>query len=149
MKITMLLCTQKIQTTNTAGINIDITIVKVRKYVIFFVVKNIEKLTVNQPKTRLRSNRVPSRGDSESDDTSGSPCGDCPSASNYRVPVKSSRGEHQMAGYTGYETLLVSDLFRPDSSTESNDVSPLAERRHTPRHVGVPRRHHRPTSSSR
>ncbi|XP_044257604.1 Down syndrome cell adhesion molecule-like protein Dscam2 isoform X1 [Tribolium madens] len=83
------------------------------------------------PKSRFRSNRAPARGDSESDDTSGSPCGDCPSGPNYRVPVKSSR-----------------DLFRPDSSTESNDVSPLAERRHTPRHVGVQRRQHRPSSSS-
>jgi hypothetical protein len=97
----------------------------------------------------MRSSRPPARGDSESDDTSGSPCGDCPSGPSYRVPVKSSRGEPQTAGFSGYETLLVADLFRPDSSTESNDVSPLAERRHTPRHMGIQRRQHCPSSSSR
>lgn len=43
-------------------------------------------------KARLRSSRPPARGDSESDDTSGSPCGDCPSGPSYRVPVKPSRG---------------------------------------------------------
>ncbi|KAK9718889.1 hypothetical protein QE152_g22969 [Popillia japonica] len=68
--------------------------------------------------------------DTESDDTSGSPSGDCPTSSNYRVPVKHSR-----------------DMFRPDSSTESNEVSPLTERRNMPRQITVPR-HHRTTSSS-
>ncbi|XP_071054820.1 cell adhesion molecule Dscam2 [Onthophagus taurus] len=100
--------------------------------------------------TRIRGGRIASaRGDSESDDTSGSPCGECPSSSNYRVPVKSSRGEKEQNCASGYETLLVSDLFRPDSSTESNEVSPLAERRNTPRHVGGHRRHQRAASSSR
>lgn len=44
-------------------------------------------------KTRMRSSRLATRGDSESDDTSGSPCGDGPSGSSYRIPVKTtSRG---------------------------------------------------------
>lgn len=119
---------------------------------IYFQTVGITELSLsaaqNQQKARLRQSRLATRGDSESDDTSGSPCGEFPSGSSYRVPVKPTRGERQTIGYTGYETLLVADLFRPDSSTESNDVSPLTERRHTPRHVGG-RRHHRPTSSSR
>lgn len=45
---------------------------------------------------RLRPNRLQSNhGDSESDDTSGSPCGDFSvGGAGYRVPAKSARGEH-------------------------------------------------------
>ncbi|XP_017776462.1 PREDICTED: Down syndrome cell adhesion molecule-like protein Dscam2 isoform X2 [Nicrophorus vespilloides] len=98
--------------------------------------------------TRMRSTCLTTRVDSESDETSGSPCGEFTGGSNYRVPIKPARGEKAFVAYTGYETMLVSDLFRPDSSTESNEVSPLAERRNTPRHVGPPRKLHRPTSTS-
>lgn len=95
--------------------------------------------------------------DSDSEDTSGS--GHCAatavaSTTSYRPPKKRDRergDRHSGVGYTGYETLLVADLFRNkdrDSSTESNDVSPLAERRQTPRHMGT-KRHYRTGSSSR
>lgn len=93
--------------------------------------------------------RQRTRRDSESDDTSGSPYGECLGATGYRVPVKPSRGERHLTAYTDYETLLVADSFRPESSVESIDVMPLAERKLTPRHVGAGRRLHRPTSSSR
>lgn len=45
---------------------------------------------------RLRPNRLQSNhGDSESDDTSGSPCGDFTvGGAGYRVPAKSARGEY-------------------------------------------------------
>lgn len=104
---------------------------------------------------RLRPSRLqPSRGDSESDETSGSPYGEFPGGgASYRVPVKPTRGERTATGYSGYETLLVADLFRPDSSTESNDVSPVVERRDTPRHLVATvmagqRRHDRATTTS-
>jgi len=87
------------------------------------------------------------QGDSDSEDTSGS--GNCAAAvpataTSYRPQKKRDRG-HPAVGYTGYETLLVADLYRnKDSSTESNDVSPLTERRQP----GV-KRHYRTASSSR
>lgn len=93
--------------------------------------------------------------DTDSEDTSGS--GHCgavamSTSSSYRPPRKRDHVErHSGAGYTGYETLLVADLYRNkdrDSSTESNDISPLAERRQTPRLMG-PKRHYRTASSSR
>ncbi|XP_060516116.1 cell adhesion molecule Dscam2 [Cylas formicarius] len=86
------------------------------------------------------------RGDSESEDTSGS--GRCSNISPNSAST-SYRTERQprKIGYTGYETLLVTDLYRRDSSTESNEVSPLAERKQTPRHVAG-RRHYRTASSS-
>ncbi|KAJ8980637.1 hypothetical protein NQ317_017933 [Molorchus minor] len=87
----------------------------------------------NLHKMRLRESRLSTGGDSDSDD-SGSPYGVGPVGTKYRVPVKPS-----------------GDFFRPDSSTESNDVSPLAERRPTPgptpRYV-VGKRPHRPTNNS-
>lgn len=95
-------------------------------------------------KTRKRMPRPTSKADSESDDTSGSPSGESPKRANYRVPVKPPRSGHSLA-YTGYETLLVSDVFRPSSSTESNDLSPRLERKQTPKHIG--RNTHRPSSS--
>ncbi len=58
------------------------------------------------------------KGGSESD-TSLSPTNDFSNAPTYRVPIKHPR-----------------ELFRPDSSTESNDISPIRERRsNTPRHL--------------
>ncbi|XP_068085516.1 cell adhesion molecule Dscam2 [Anabrus simplex] len=60
--------------------------------------------------------KVENPHDSESD-TSGSPS----AASSYRVPVKQ----------TASRSL---ELYRLDSSTESNETSPLPERRRTPRH---------------
>ncbi|KRT80459.1 Immunoglobulin, partial [Oryctes borbonicus] len=83
-----------------------------------------------QQQTRMSTSRIQT-ADSESDDTSGSPSGDCPTSSNYRVPIKHPR-----------------DIFRPDSSTESNEISPLTERRNIPRQISVTR-HHRTASSSR
>jgi hypothetical protein len=72
-------------------------------------------------------NRVKShhtKNGSESD-TSLSPTNEFTNASTYRIPVKHSR-----------------DLFRPDSSTESNnDNSPIHERRsNTPRHINNEKR---------
>ncbi|CAH0562134.1 unnamed protein product [Brassicogethes aeneus] len=97
-----------------------------------------------RPNRMAQSSRGPGGDSGDSDETSGSPCGECPSSSNYRVPVKGGLGERAAAaGYGGYETLLVSDLFRRDSSTESNDVSPMTERRHTPKHVVASTRLHR------
>lgn len=59
-----------------------------------------------------------SKGGSESD-TSLSPTHEFSNAPTYRIPIKHSR-----------------ELFRPDSSTESNDISPVRERRsNTPRHL--------------
>lgn len=58
-------------------------------------------------------------------DTSLSPTNEFSNAPTYRIPVKHSR-----------------DLFRPDSSTESNnDNSPIRDRRsNTPRHVNNEKR---------
>ncbi|CAG9760392.1 unnamed protein product [Ceutorhynchus assimilis] len=84
--------------------------------------------------------------DSDSEDTSGSGregTTAVTSSTSYRHPkqrVRDRGDRHSGVGYIGYETLLVADLYRNkdrDSSTESNDVSPLAERRQTPRHIGV------------
>ncbi|XP_066247380.1 cell adhesion molecule Dscam1 isoform X2 [Euwallacea similis] len=82
--------------------------------------------------------------DSDSEDTSGSGgCGDT-TGTSYRPTKKRERG-HSGVGYTGYETLLVADLYRnKDSSTESNELSPLAERRQP-----AVKRHYRTASSSR
>lgn len=58
------------------------------------------------------------KGGSESD-TSLSPTNEFSNAPTYRIPIKHTR-----------------ELFRPDSSTESNDISPVRERRsNTPRHL--------------
>lgn len=58
------------------------------------------------------------KGGSESD-TSLSPTNEFSNAPTYRIPIKHPR-----------------ELFRPDSSTESNDISPVRERRsNTPRHL--------------
>jgi hypothetical protein len=58
-------------------------------------------------------------------DTSISPTNEFTNAPTYRIPVKHTR-----------------DLFRPDSSTESNnDNSPIRERRsNTPRHINNEKR---------
>lgn len=77
--------------------------------------------------TRLISrgaNRKSHHGNEGSEsDTSISPTNEFSNAPTYRIPVKHSR-----------------DLFRPDSSTESNnDQSPIRDRRsNTPRHIGAP-----------
>lgn len=65
------------------------------------------------------------RNGSESD-TSISPVNEFSNAPTYRIPVKSSR-----------------DIFRPDSSTESNnDNSPIRDRRsNTPRHALNEKKH--------
>ncbi|XP_055715988.1 cell adhesion molecule Dscam2 isoform X2 [Phlebotomus papatasi] len=72
---------------------------------------------INRSKSRSKENR-----DESESDTSVSPINEFSNAPTYRVPVKSR------------------DMFRPDSSTESNnDNSPLTERRsNTPRHVLQP-----------
>lgn len=61
-------------------------------------------------------------------DTSISPTNEFSNAPTYRIPVKHSR-----------------DIFRPDSSTESNnDQSPIRDRRsNTPRHIGIPEKRSR------
>lgn len=66
-------------------------------------------------------------------DTSISPVTDFCNAPTYRIPVKHQR-----------------DIFRPDSSTESNqDLSPIRDRRsNTPRHIGASGEK-RPRSSSK
>jgi hypothetical protein len=79
--------------------------------------------------TRLITSRGANRGskshhenEGSESDTSISPTNEFSNAPTYRIPVKHSR-----------------DLFRPDSSTESNnDPSPVRDRRsNTPRHIGV------------
>jgi hypothetical protein len=93
---------------------------------------------INNQETRLISrNGIRSQqnhlhnGGSESD-TSISPTIDFTNAPTYRIPVKHSR-----------------DIFRPDSSTESNnDISPIRDRRsNTPRHIGPENRQRTPKSS--
>lgn len=66
-------------------------------------------------------------------DTSISPTNEFSNAPTYRIPVKHSR-----------------DLFRPDSSTESNDQSPIRDRRsNTPRHIsGAPEKRSRGRDSN-
>lgn len=66
-------------------------------------------------------------------DTSISPVTDFCNAPTYRIPVKHQR-----------------DIFRPDSSTESNnDPSPIRDRRsNTPRHISVPEKRQRSGSKS-
>lgn len=66
-------------------------------------------------------------------DTSLSPTNEFSNAPTYRIPVKHSR-----------------DLFRPDSSTESNnDQSPVRDRRsNTPRHIGAPEKRPRGRDSN-
>ncbi|KAH8408036.1 hypothetical protein KR222_011729 [Zaprionus bogoriensis] len=69
--------------------------------------------------------------ESESD-TSISPNIEFSNMPTYRVPCKSSSGSDGRA---------IIDMFRPDSSTESNNdqISPTPERRlNTPRHIGLP-----------
>lgn len=71
--------------------------------------------------------------DGSESDTSLSPTNEFSNAPTYRIPVKHSR-----------------DLFRPDSSTESNnDQSPVRDRRsNTPRHIGVPDKRSRARDSN-
>ena len=66
-------------------------------------------------------------------DTSLSPTNEFTNAPTYRIPVKHPR-----------------DIFRPDSSTESNnDQSPVRDRRsNTPRHIGVPEKRSRGRESN-
>lgn len=66
-------------------------------------------------------------------DTSLSPTNEFTNAPTYRIPVKHPR-----------------DIFRPDSSTESNnDQSPIRDRRsNTPRHIGVPEKRSRGRESN-
>lgn len=66
-------------------------------------------------------------------DTSISPTNEFSNAPTYRIPVKHTR-----------------DIFRPDSSTESNnDQSPIRDRRsNTPRHIGVPEKRSRGRDSN-
>ncbi|XP_021937228.1 Down syndrome cell adhesion molecule-like protein Dscam2 isoform X2 [Zootermopsis nevadensis] len=66
-------------------------------------------------------------GDSESD-TSGSPS----AVSSYRVPIKPPASRSL-------------ELYRLDSSTESNETSPLSERHQTPRHYPVSGNSHKTT----
>lgn len=89
--------------------------------------RNARESLPNQ-ETRLISRSV-SRGgkghqanEGSESDTSLSPTNEFSNAPTYRIPVKHSR-----------------DMFRPDSSTESNnDQSPIRDRRsNTPRHIGV------------
>lgn len=92
---------------------------------------------LNNQETRLISrsgNRTQNHhlnGGSESD-TSISPTIEFTNAPTYRIPVKHSR-----------------EIFRPDSSTESNnDNSPVRDRRsNTPRHIGNENRQRTPKSS--
>ncbi|XP_069687424.1 cell adhesion molecule Dscam1 isoform X3 [Periplaneta americana] len=69
-------------------------------------------------------------GDSESD-TSGSPS----AVSSYRVPIKPPASRSL-------------ELYRLDSSTESNETSPLSERRRTPRHYPLSSSNHKNTPVS-
>lgn len=81
---------------------------------------NQETRLIGRTPGPLGGNRSKSRskGGSESD-TSLSPTNEFSNAPTYRIPIKHSR-----------------ELFRPDSSTESNDISPVRERRsNTPRHL--------------
>lgn len=89
--------------------------------------------------------------ESESD-TSISPSTEFSNMPTYRVPCKSSRssdGRAVVGAYAAREfshavaanACFLTDMFRPDSSTESNNDlgSPAMERRHnTPRHIGMP-----------
>lgn len=93
--------------------------------------RNARENLPNQ-ETRLIS-RGAARGtknhhDGSESDTSISPTNEFSNAPTYRIPVKHSR-----------------DIFRPDSSTESNnDQSPIRDRRsNTPRHIGVPEKRSR------
>lgn len=74
--------------------------------------------------TRLNRSRSHHHEGSESD-TSISPVNEFSNAPTYRIPIKPSR-----------------DIFRPDSSTESNnDNSPLRDRRsNTPHHISNEKR---------
>lgn len=88
--------------------------------------------------------------ESESD-TSISPSTEFSNMPTYRVPCKSSRssdGRAVVGAYAARESgdafaanaCYFADMFRPDSSTESNNDqgSPALERRHnTPRHIGL------------
>jgi hypothetical protein len=68
----------------------------------------------------MRNKNHHTKGGSESD-TSLSPTNEFTNAPTYRIPIKHPR-----------------ELFRPDSSTESNDISPIRERRsNTPRHLNL------------
>ncbi|XP_051862940.1 cell adhesion molecule Dscam2 isoform X2 [Drosophila albomicans] len=87
-----------------------------------------KKLASTRPTNNGTSGVV---AESESD-TSISPSTEFSNMPTYRVPCKSVRGS---------DGRVVVDMFRPDSSTESNNeqISPLVERRlNTPRHVGIP-----------
>lgn len=93
----------------------------------------------------------PHRAESDSEDTSD-PCNECSGSGNYRVPVKSARGTSQKNLSMPVLICFFLDLFHPDSSTDSNEMTPMTERRHISRHLGAtPRRHerHRPSSTSR
>lgn len=89
--------------------------------------------------------------ESESD-TSISPSAEFSNMPTYRVPCKSSRSSDGRAVVGAYaardfghaiaaNACYFTDMFRPDSSTESNNDqgSPALERRlNTPRHIGLP-----------
>lgn len=99
--------------------------------------RNARENLPNQ-ETRLIS-RGASRGpkhqtnEGSESDTSLSPTNEFSNAPTYRIPVKHSR-----------------DIFRPDSSTESNnDQSPIRDRRsNTPRHIGAPEKRTRGRESN-
>lgn len=80
-----------------------------------------------------RGNKNLHTNEGSESDTSISPTNEFSNAPTYRIPVKHSR-----------------DLFRPDSSTESNnDQSPIRDRRsNTPRHIGVPEKRPRGRDSN-
>ncbi|XP_031617665.1 Down syndrome cell adhesion molecule-like protein Dscam2 isoform X3 [Contarinia nasturtii] len=83
-------------------------------------------------KSKSRNEITKSHHNDTESDTSVSPINEFSNMSTYRVPTK-SRG----------------DIFRPDSSTESNnDNSPVERRSNTPRHVSADMRM-RPRSSNK
>jgi hypothetical protein len=82
---------------------------------------------------RVGTKKHHSNEEGSESDTSISPVTDFCNAPTYRIPVKHQR-----------------DIFRPDSSTESNnDPSPIRDRRsNTPRHISVPEKRQRSGSKS-
>jgi hypothetical protein len=80
-----------------------------------------------------RGNKNHHNNEGSESDTSLSPTNEFNNAPTYRIPVKHPR-----------------DIFRPDSSTESNnDQSPIRDRRsNTPRHIGVPEKRSRGRESN-
>lgn len=94
-------------------------------------------------RSKSRSEIAPPHHHDTESDTSGSPVNEFSNMPTYRVPTKSRGGKIsflicRILILYSHATSCFAEIFRPDSSTESNnDNSPIDRRSNTPRHVSA------------